>query len=116
MATVHSCVPYLRTVTLTTGNVVYNLYDLLTGLTDKPPGALSKTAQAVQLQFDKDAGADLLYIGNPDTLSTTDFGVMLVGTQAHTISSLDSNLIHLDNIALLSDGDGHVVYVEVITR
>lgn len=103
--------PILKTVTLTLANTNYLLSDLLKGLDPD----IKYRCQYLQLQFDVNAGADVLLIGNAD-LSSTNFGVQLVGTQAWPVQSLDANLIRVDQIFLRSNGAGHVVYVAMLIR
>lgn len=108
--------PTLVTVTLTLANTNYKLADLLAAIDPDIIGTLTKgRCQYLQLQFDINAGADSLYIGNAN-LSPTNCGVILVATQAWPVQSLENNLIRTDQIYLRSNGAGHVVYVAMLTR
>jgi hypothetical protein len=103
--------PILKTVTLTLANTNYKLSDLL----DAIDADIRHRASYLQLQFDVNAGADVLFIGNSD-ISGTNFGVQLVGTQAWPVQAFESNLIRTDQIYLRSNGSGHVVYVAMLIR
>lgn len=105
-------VPFMRSVTLTNADTNYNLLTLLRAIDADMP----MRAQMVQLQYDPTAGAGVLRIGNPSVLSATDFGVELVGTQAFSIGSLDSNLILLGDIEMRSTVAAKKVHVVVVTR
>jgi hypothetical protein len=108
--------PTLKTVTLTNANTNYQLSALLAAIDPDIIGIVGKgRCQYLQLQFDINAGADLLFIGNAD-ISGTNFGVCLVGTQAWPMHSMENNLIRTDQIYLRSNGAGHVVYVAMLTR
>lgn len=103
----------MRTITLASANFNFNLFTLLLAIDSQT----SRRAQSIQLQLDQSAGGANLFIGNPDTLSATNYGVALVATQAFSIPSLDSNLILLDDIALRTDTAGGIrVNVAIITR
>lgn len=108
--------PILKTVTLTAANTNYQLSALLAALDADIVGQVGQgRCQYLQLQFDMNAGADLLRIGNVD-LSDTNFGVVLVGTQAWQMQSVETNLIRTDQIYLRSNGPSHVVYVAMLVR
>jgi hypothetical protein len=108
--------PVLKTITLTNANTNYQLSALLNALDgDIAHNPLSSRCTYLQLQFDVNAGSDVLLIGNAD-LSATNFGVQLVGTQAWPVQSMDSNLIRLDQIYLRCTGPSRVVYVAMLTR
>lgn len=108
--------PILKTVTLALANTNYRLSALLAALDPDIVGQVGQgRCQYLQIQFDINAGADLLRIGNVD-LSDTNFGVTLVGTQAWPIQSVETNLIRTDQIYLRSNGAGHVVYVAMLVR
>lgn len=104
--------PLLRSVVLTLANTEYNLLTLLQALDSDIPNR----CQMVQLQFDWNAEGDLLYIGNPGHVGPTDRGVEVGASQAATIQSLDSNLLMLGDIALMSNGAGRSVNVTMVTR
>lgn len=104
--------PTLRTVTLASANVNFILLTLLQALDSQ----ILRRAQSIQLQLDQSAGAANLFIGNPVTLSASDYGVALVATQAWSIPSLESNLILLDDIALRTDTPGVRVNVAIVVR
>lgn len=108
--------PVYRTVVLTDANTNYVLSTLLAGLTSPPDLGTPPRAAVVQLQVDIDAGAAEVRIGNPSLLSDTDFGVVLVATQAHTIGPFESNLILLDHIVLRSDLAAIKVGVALVVR
>lgn len=108
--------PLLKAVTLVNANQNYKLSDLLNALdSDVAHSSLTSRCQYLQLQFDVNAGSDVLLIGNVD-LSATNFGIQLVGTQAWPLQSMDSNLIRIDQIYLRSTGPNRVVYVAMLTR
>ena len=104
--------PFLHSIVLTNANQEYNLLTLLQALDPDIP----KRCQSLELQFDLDAAADRLYIGNPGTVGATDTGVALVASQGWIISSMDANLVFLSDIALKSNGASHKVNVSLITR
>ena len=108
--------PFLKAITLPNANQNYQLSALMNALDpDVCNSPLTSRCQYLQLQFDQNAGSDLLFIGNAD-ISGINFGVMLVGTQAWPLQSMDSNLIRLDQIYLRTTGVGRVVYVAALTR
>lgn len=108
--------PFLKTVTLPNANQNYQLSALINALdADECSSSLTSRAQYLQIQFDQAAGADVLMIGNSD-LGASNWGVLLVGTQAWTVHSMGGNLIRLDQVYLRSNGAGHVCYVAYLPR
>lgn len=107
-----SKIPFCATLPITDANTNYNLYDLLRAVDPQIP----RRCQMMQIQYHGDLSADILYIGNPDTLSATNRGAELSDTQAQTIQSVEANLILLDNIALRCTGAGHSISVILVTR
>lgn len=101
----------MATVELTEADTNYNLHTLLQGVEDVP-----NRCQMLQIQFNAALSSDLCFIGNPDRLSESDYGVVLADTQAQTIQSVEANLIVLSDIAVRSNGAGHTLNVIVITR
>ena len=116
MAATHA--PWMGTLTLTTANTAYQLSALLDALIgdNRPLFIHSRSTQFVAIQADVDAGAAKLYIGNSN-LSSTNCGVIIYATQVWPIYSMESNLIHLEQIYLMYDTtDGLKVNVTFLTR
>ena len=107
-----SNVPTMHTVTLAAANTEYNLDTLLRAIDPTLPNR----CLAVQIQFDSNAGADWLHIGNPGGQAADDAGVELFASQAFTVQSTESNIVMLTSVALWSNGAGHLVRATVITR
>lgn len=106
-------VPYMDTVTLTTANTVYNLYSLLAAVTTDLP----KPAQALMIQYDINAGAAHLFIGDVKMkANSASYGAALEASWSYGIDSLGANLLHLPDIYLYSDTNSQLVHVTVITR
>ena len=108
--------PFLRSVTLAAQNTAYSLYDLLQALpAGAKPSGRGVIAQFVALQLDPTAGSAILYIGN-EGLSSTSCGCKIFSGQTYPIYSVDSNLIVLNDIVLMSDTNSVQVNVSFITR
>ena len=119
MAQTVALTPWMGCVTLTSSGTAYQLSALLAALaaTAAAPPLLGNANQAqyLSLQVDIAAGAAKVYVGNK-LVSSTNFGVALVATQAFPIYSMSSNLIRLDHIWLTSDTNSVNVGVSFITR
>lgn len=108
--------PILKSVTLPLAGTNYQLSSLLAALDPDIVGQIGQgRCQYLQLQFDVNAGADVLRIGNSD-LSDTNFGVQLVATQAWPVQSMETNLIRTDQIYLRCSGAARKVYVAMLIR
>ena len=109
--------PWMGTVSLTLANTAYSLTDLLSALAaDRAPhfgGFMS--VQYIAIQLDLSAGGAELFIGN-ENVSTTFCGVSIFGSQVWPIYSMDSNLIQMSQIFLLSDTAGVRCNVSFLTR
>ena len=106
--------PGNRSITLASQNVIYNLYTLLSAVDSSY--TLPKKAQAVSIQV-KTATANV-YIGEPVACAATDCGAWLVANQVWQApgSGGDSNLVRLDDIALLSDTNATQLNISWVTR
>src|SRR5208337_2944842 len=101
--------PWMKCLTLASASTNYNLYALIKALDSKVP----ETVQGVQIQFDIDAGAARLRIGNSD-LSDVNFGVLSFGTQALTrVTVYGMKALPLHDIWLRCDVPGLCVSVVV---
>jgi len=108
--------PWLGSIVLPAQNTAYQLSARLALHATPPLVSLNVLiAQAIAIQLDISAGAANLYIG-PQEVSTTNYGVALVAPQVWPIYSMDSNLINLDHIWLMSDTASTQVNISFITR
>lgn len=89
---------------------------LLQGLAgSQAPTGRSQGAQFISIQSDPDNGSAILRIGNSPVAG--DFcGVVIFAGQTWPIFSMDSNLIRLTDIWLMSDTDDTQVNIGYITR
>lgn len=91
-------------VALAAPNTSYSLATLLRGIDANCPVVVT----SVEIQFDPDAGAAYLYIGNSD-VSAANWGVKLSGGQAYTpppLSFIPSGWDDLSTWFLFSDTGG----------
>ena len=105
-------VPWMHSIVLTSNAATYNLYTLCVAISKNLP----KMAQSVQLQVDIGAGAAKVFVGSPDSVSSTDCGAVLVATQAATTIGYTSDMVKLEDIQLTSDTNSVQVNVIITTR
>jgi hypothetical protein len=106
-------VPYMDTVTLTSHSIVYNLHSLLAAVTSDLP----RPAQALNLQADIAGGAAKIFIGDQKLKTNANsYGACLEAGWSLGLDSMGANLIHLPDIYLMSDTDGALLHVIVVTR
>ncbi len=110
-----SVTPWLGTVPIAIKNTPYCLADLLAQSSHPPAFRAVPIAQFVALQAQPSAGGAEFYIGNSG-LSSADCGVTIFASQVWPIYSMDANLIHLDQIFLMSDTDNVTMNVNFLTR
>lgn len=112
--------PWLGNVTLTDTNP-HQLSALLADVNyvaaEYQPyfGADVPKCQYLVIKNDVINSGKLLYIGN-EGLSLTFFGDRLVAAQELPIYSMESNLIRLDEIYVMTDITGLIVNVKLLTR
>lgn len=103
--------PWMKTVALATANTKYSLLTLMRALDPLAPDH----CQAVQIQFWRNAGNAVLYLGNSDVDdATSGAGVELVATQAFGFQSVEANRIDLGQIWLMSDTNTQKVRVTAL--
>lgn len=108
--------PWLGSVTLAAPNTAYRLSALLISLSDNlRPNLQFKSCQYVAIQLDTSAGAAELFVGN-ENLSSSFCGISIFSGQTWPVYSVDSNLISLDNIYLLSDTAGVQCNIAFLVR
>lgn len=115
--------PFLGSVLLPTANTPYQLSSmpneppgLLQGLTgSKAPTGRSQGAQFISIQSDPNNGSGILRIGN-SPIASGFCGAVVFSGQSWPIFSMDSNLIRLTDIWLMSDTDDTQVNIGYITR
>jgi len=107
--------PWLKTLNLLQ-NTPQQLSALIQAKDPSMMGIISRNVrcQFIQIQFNVDAGAARLRIGNDD-VSSSNYGVLLFASQAHTIYPGDVNSLQLDQIWLLCDTANEFVTVEIGT-
>ena len=112
----------MGTITLPSANTVYQLaarllaVDSVVRTNQFNANALCCKCQFLTLQANPDGlAAARYYVGN-EGLSTTHYGVVLFATQVWPIYSMDSNLIRLDQIYLMSNQDNETINVSFISR
>jgi hypothetical protein len=101
--------PWMRTLTLTSHTVVYNLWTLMQAL----DVTLARSqCTKLQIQLDFASGGANLFIGS-DSLknSSTDYGVNLVAGQALNVEEHESNSINAEQFFLQSDTDAVKIHV-----
>ena len=104
--------PWLQSVTIPDADTNVNLFTLLEALDPEVPAHV----QSISIQVDIDEGAARVFIGNPDTLSATNNGAVLVATQAWSTGSHESNLIYLKDIELRADTSTTLLHISFIVR
>ena len=103
--------PWMKSFLLTAANANFQLLALMQAVDADAP----KYFQALQIQADVDGGAARWRIGNSDMTDIL-FGVLLFATQAFGISSLEQNLLALQNIYIRCDTINLRVSVSVVVR
>jgi hypothetical protein len=104
--------PWLQSVVLAVANTPYVLYALLQAVDPR----VLRHCQSCQIQVDVGAGGARVYVGNVGTITATNVGVELVASQAYSIPSLSSNILVLDDIAVMSNTNGVRLNITAITR
>ncbi len=104
--------PWLQSVTLTLADTNYNLLTLLQAIDSEVPAHV----QSISIQVDIDEAAARVFVGNPDTLTATNQGAVLVATMEWSTGSHESNLIYLADIELRSDAANVRLNVSFIVR
>jgi|SRR5208282_6871560 len=102
--------PWLRSVVLTTSNTIYNILTLVQVIT---PGFPSFN-RYIQIQLDLNAGAANVYIGNPDTLTTSDYGAILVASQAWSVTYTVAAGVELSDISVMSNTNSTQLNLTII--
>lgn len=114
-----SLTPWMGTVNLINPNQAYALDQLLLAIAANRRPSLRATApvcQFLSIQCNPDALAAVnFYVGNGD-MTVTDYGVKMVAGQSLPIYSMDSNLIRLDHIYLMTDGSNQKFNIMFLTR
>lgn len=112
-----SMTPWMGTITIVAPNVPYQLSALLSGLADavKPKFGTVPRAQFVALQANPDGAGTKFYIGN-ESLSATNYGVLIYATQVWPIYSMEGNLVRLDHIYVMANAETQIMNVCFITR
>lgn len=109
--------PWMGRVTLTNANTAYQISALFTGMADaQQPQFFLRGAWKVKyisLQADINAGAAIFYLGN-ETLTTSNYGIALVGGQAWQAYFLDAPL-SLDDLWVGCDTAGQKISLAVIS-
>jgi hypothetical protein len=113
-----STTPWMGLVTLDTANTVYQLSTLLAAIQDskRPSVGTPARCQYLSIQADPDGQSAKYYIGNHSGMSAGDYGIYLIATQAWQVHSMDSNLIRLDHVFLMSDTASAKMSIAFITR
>lgn len=104
--------PWLQSVTIPSADTNVNLFDLLEAIDPEVPTHV----QSISIQMDIDEAAARVFVGNPDTLSATNYGAVLVATMEWSTGSHESNLIYLKDIELRADTTTTRVNVSFIVR
>ncbi len=104
--------PDFRTVALTDTNA-HKLSTLLAAADSQIPVKCSRLG----IQFDENAGANALLVGNSGLAGAGTQGRRLLATQAFDLGPFESNLIRTDQVYLqLTGGAPLNVYVFTLTR
>jgi len=101
--------PWMKSLALASHTIRYNLFTLMQAA---DPTLKYSQCSKLQIQFDKNAQAANLFIGNEDVTPTV-YGVSLVATQAFGIEEAGKNIINLEQIWLVSDTDAQTIHVTV---
>ena len=104
--------PWLQSVTIPSADTNVNLLTLLQAIDSEVPSHV----QSISIQVDIDEAAARVFIGNPDTLSETNNGAVLVATMEWSTGSHESNLIFLGDIELRADTSTTLLHVSFIVR
>ena len=97
----------MKSLSLTSHTQKYNLWTLMQALDNT---LKSSHCSKLQIQYDKGAAGANLFIGNDD-LTTSNYGVSLVASQAFGIEEVALNVINLEQIYLQSDTDTQTIHV-----
>jgi hypothetical protein len=107
-------VPSSDTITLTSANIVYNLYSLLKA--SEPD--LPRVAQAILIQADFALPTgNVIFFGDAKmTKNLLSYGVGLFAGWSWGIDSQQGNLLVLDQMYVYSDANAAQMHVTVVTR